>query len=137
MQFSCVKQSLRGENSSLIYHKHRASPYHSTPRDFLFLRHVFSTNNKHFILDKSVESELCPRSPDIPRGDIIFRLMWAEQKGTDSNLTVLTALAEIHYKCGLTIEKEIQLTERYLMELLDFEAYLGIYQPEVNPYFDL
>jgi hypothetical protein len=46
--------------------------------------------------------------------------MWAEQKGEDPNLTHLTALVEINYKCNTSLDKEVQLTERYLLELLDF-----------------
>lgn len=61
---------MKGERTAIVYQKHKGIGIMYRPRDFVYLRHVFTQNDRYFIVDKSVECDEHPPSISVVRGEI-------------------------------------------------------------------
>jgi hypothetical protein len=56
-------------------------------------------------------------------------LMWIQACENQPNTCWLSVLSEVHYGSNITLNDEVALTEKYLLETLDLEAYCRIILP--------
>ena len=78
-------------------------------------------------LDKSVEAD-----KGVARGNVSLRLIWVQNCQSEPNCCWLSAISEVHYGGGMALEEEIQLTQKYLLEMLDLEAYCKMKEPTLQ-----
>ena len=65
-----LKTFIPSENSALMYQLNKAYNRLYRPRDFVFIRHVFSYGEKVYMVDKSIENANYPPFLTIVRGDL-------------------------------------------------------------------
>lgn len=65
-----IKLFISSENSAIMYQVNKAYNRLYRPRDFVFIRHMFSDGNKLYMIDKSVENSNYPPFMTIVRGEL-------------------------------------------------------------------
>lgn len=116
------KLSMRDPSTYVVYHNLR-----SCSTDFVFVRHCFRYGTTDIFLDKSTEVEEHPN-----RGNIILRLVWVQSCETDAGACWVSTIAEIQYASCRSTNEEALLTKKYLLEMLDLDAYCRIKRPTVQ-----
>lgn len=137
IELADIKIRITSENSAIVYQKHKPYSKFYKARDYLYLRHVFSSNDQFYIIDKSIENSNYPPFSNIIRGTIKYCL-WGLR--VQNNETVITFECEHLHEGFLTAEQHEALTLRYLGAFSNIEHYLKQCAPgtlKIDQCFDL
>lgn len=80
------------------------------PRDFIILRHAFSTHDTLYMIDKSIENVSYPPFTTIVRGEIC--ILWAFKK--EDNRTLLIADVNMNNQGYLNDAQNVNLVLKFL-----------------------
>jgi hypothetical protein len=108
-----TKMKLFRHNYTVCRQVHR--PYNSkeTPREFLYLRHLFVCEGRTYMVDRSIDMPEFPPDDNIIRG-VIPSCIWRVQNTINARMTQLVILLEMLHQAPLTINQQAELTLRYL-----------------------
>lgn len=85
----CIKTLVKSENSAMMYLKQKAFSKFYRARDFVFLRHAFTSNGNAYMIDKSIEDINYPPFTTIVRGNLC--ILWGIIDENDKRMIIADA----------------------------------------------